>query len=143
MHTWKDKLGTLWAVRPLARQYMKWCGVTVADFAGRLKNPFLREVFSNLSSDAPGSPILALIVPLIWERFTASWCGSYDGWLPNGKTMDMSMSVSKTLTGLESFYMTGESVNPDGGLPPCASSGPRLVQFICHRDGKQFVTTEP
>ncbi len=354
LYTWKDKLGMLWAVRPFARQYMKWRGVTVADFAGRLKNPFLREIFSTLSCDAPDFPMLALIVPLAWqhkktggyplggslpfahaiekrfldlggsiqyssrvakvlvendravgvllddgsehradivisaadgrttifdmlegryidetiqgyyanlrlfppllyiglgiadplkdlpatvsgisfplerpvvidgkerdrlnmmpyhfdpqlapegkaviivminsdydrwkrlaedpqryreekeraielaidaleqripgirgkiemrdaatpltwERYTGNWRGSYEGWFPTGKNMNMSMK--KTLPGLEDFYMTGQWVNPGGGLPPCVSSGRHLIQLLCCKDGKRFVTT--
>ncbi len=356
LYTWKDKLGMFWDLRPVAYQYMKWRGVAVADFANRLKNPFLRETFSTFLSDASDFPMLALIVslawqhnktagyplggslpftraiekrfldlggsiqysarvakilvdndravgvrlddgseyqadivisaadgrttifdmlegryiddtikgyydnmrlfppllyislgiadplkelpatvsgisfpldrpvmidgkerdrlsimpyhfdpklapegktvlivminsdydrwkgladdpqryreekeaavdlvinaleqripgirdkvemrdvatPITWERYTGNWRGSYEGWLPTAKNMNMRMR--KTLPGLGNFYMTGQWVNPGGGLPPAVSSGRHLIQLLCHKDGKRFVATEP
>jgi phytoene dehydrogenase-like protein len=79
--------------------------------------------------------------PATWERHTGNWRGSYEGWLPTGKTLRMRMS--KTLPGLEDFYMIGQWTTPGGGLPPAVSSGRHLVQILCKKDGRQFVTTEP
>jgi phytoene dehydrogenase-like protein len=52
-------------------------------------------------------------------------------------------NVSKTLPGLDNFYMAGQWVNPGGGMPPAVMSGSHTIQFICKRDNKQFVTTKP
>jgi hypothetical protein len=41
--------------------------------------------------------------------------------------------MSKTLSGLESFYMAGQWVEPGGGV----------MQIICKRDRRTFVTTTP
>ena len=79
--------------------------------------------------------------PVTWERYTGNWRGSYEGWLPSGKNLMMQMS--KTLPGLENFYMIGQWTTPGGGLPPAVSSGRHLVQILCKKDGRQFVTTEP
>jgi len=79
--------------------------------------------------------------PVTWERYTGNWRGSYEGWLPTAKTLRMRMS--KTLPGLEDFYMIGQWTTPGGGLPPAVSSGRHLVQILCKKDGRQFVTTEP
>lgn len=78
--------------------------------------------------------------PLTWERFTGNWRGSYEGWMPTGKNMNMRMS--KTLPGLAGFYMTGQWVNPGGGLPPAVSSGRHVIQLICREDGRRFVASE-
>ena len=79
--------------------------------------------------------------PVTWERYTGNWRGSYEGWLPTAKTMRLQMS--KTLPGLDDFYMIGQWTTPGGGLPPAVSSGRHLIQILCHKDGRQFVTTEP
>jgi len=79
--------------------------------------------------------------PMTWERYTGNWRGSYEGWLPSGKNLMMQMS--KTLPGLENFYMIGQWTTPGGGLPPAVSSGRHLVQILCKKDGREFVTTEP
>jgi hypothetical protein len=37
--------------------------------------------------------------------------------------------------------IAGEWVEPGGGLPPAAMSGRNVIQIICKRDKKTFVTT--
>ncbi|MFC2083106.1 phytoene desaturase family protein [Candidatus Bipolaricaulota bacterium] len=79
--------------------------------------------------------------PITWERYTGNWRGAYEGWLPSGKNMMMQMS--KTLPGLDGFYMIGQWTTPGGGLPPAVSSGRHVVQIQCKKDKKKFVTTTP
>lgn len=79
--------------------------------------------------------------PMTWERYTGNWRGSYEGWLPTAKTFGMRMG--KTLPGLKDFYMVGQWVEPGGGLPPAAMSGRNVIQIICARDKRPFVTSTP
>jgi phytoene dehydrogenase-like protein len=79
--------------------------------------------------------------PLTWERITGNWRGSYEGWLP--KPEDFMKRMSKTLPGLDNFYMAGQWVEPGGGLPTAAMSGRNVTQIICKKDKKPFVTTMP
>ena len=79
--------------------------------------------------------------PVTWNRFTGNWRGSYEGWLPSGKNLMMSMK--RTLPGLEGFHMIGHWTTPGGGLPPAVSGGRHVIQLICKADRKKFVATEP
>ncbi len=79
--------------------------------------------------------------PMTWERYTGNWRGSYEGWLPTTKALMTRMS--KTLPGLDNFYMAGQWVEPGGGLPTAAMSGRNVIQIICKQDKKPFVTTMP
>jgi phytoene dehydrogenase-like protein len=83
--------------------------------------------------------------PMTWERYTGNWRGSFQGWLETTKTLRMRMSktMSKTLPGLEGFYMAGQWVEPGGSVPPTAMSGRHVTQIICKQDKRQFVTTTP
>jgi phytoene dehydrogenase-like protein len=83
--------------------------------------------------------------PLTTERYTGNWQGSMEGWLITTQTISMMMGkgMSKTLPGLESFYLIGQWVQPGGGLPPAAQSGRDAIQLICHRDRRPFVTATP
>jgi phytoene dehydrogenase-like protein len=83
--------------------------------------------------------------PMTYERYTGNWQGSMEGWLITTKTMRMTMGrgMDKTLPGLENFYMTGQWVEPGGGVPGVASSARNVLQMICKRDGKPFVTQTP
>jgi phytoene dehydrogenase-like protein len=79
--------------------------------------------------------------PVTWERYTGNWRGSYEGWLPN--TQSLMARMSKTLPGLDNFYMAGQWVEPGGGLPTAAMSGRNVTQIICKKDKKPFVTAMP
>jgi phytoene dehydrogenase-like protein len=82
--------------------------------------------------------------PLSYERFTGNWMGATCGWLLSKETIPMMiMGVSKTLPGLENFYMAGHWVEPGGTVTLAAASGRNVIQLICHRDGVQFEATTP
>lgn len=74
--------------------------------------------------------------PTTFERYTANWRGSYEGWLITPRTMTMNMP--KTLEGLDRLYLAGQWVQPGGGLPTGAITGRQTVKTICKRDGKEF-----
>jgi phytoene dehydrogenase-like protein len=75
--------------------------------------------------------------PVTFERYTGNWQGSFEGWRPTCKYLNLSMD--KTLPGLKNFYMVGHWVQPGGGLPPAAASGRDVVQILCKKDKKNFV----
>ena len=79
--------------------------------------------------------------PITFERYTGNWQGTFEGWLITPKTMMLNMK--KTLPGLDGFYMVGQWVSPGGGLPCGPMTGRAVVQLMCHKDGKKFVTTKP
>ena len=78
---------------------------------------------------------------MTWVRYTGNWRASHQGWLMTTKNLNMSMS--KTLTGLKSFYMAGQWVEPGGSLPYVAVSGRNVMQMICKKDKRPFVTSTP
>lgn len=79
--------------------------------------------------------------PMTWVRYTGNWKGSYEGWMITTKTLMMQMS--KTLPGLDNFYMAGQWVNPGGGMPTAVMSGQHTIQIICKKDKKKFVASTP
>ena len=79
--------------------------------------------------------------PVTFKHYTGNWQGSFEGWLITPKTMNMRMS--KTLPGLKNFYMSGQWVEPGGGIPGGAISGCHVVQLICKEDNKKFRKTVP
>jgi len=80
--------------------------------------------------------------PVTWERYTGNWQGSMEGWLITKKTFPP-FRMSRTLPGLKGFYMAGQWVEPGGGLPTAALSGRNVIQVICKRDHRRFVTQTP
>jgi hypothetical protein len=51
--------------------------------------------------------------------------------------------MSGTLPGLGSFYMAGQWVRFGGGVPGAVTSGRHLMQILCKKGKKRFVTTTP
>jgi phytoene dehydrogenase-like protein len=78
--------------------------------------------------------------PATFQRYTGNWRGSWMGWVSEPRTMGL--HVSKTLPGLDRFYMAG-TWTFNGSLPAAATSGRHVAQLICHHDGKPSVTTVP
>jgi len=79
--------------------------------------------------------------PLTFERYTGNWKASPLGWDCTTKTFFRRMR--KTLPGLGQFFMTGQWVEPGGGIPTVAVSGRNVIQLVCRRDKKAFKVRVP
>jgi len=77
--------------------------------------------------------------PITFHRYTGNWKGSYEGWLLTQESSGLQMS--KTLPGLDNFYMAGQWVEPGGGVPTSAISGRSAIQIICNRENIPFLTS--
>lgn len=53
----------------------------------------------------------------------------------------MLKGLSKTLPGLDSFYMVGQWAGATIGIPLVAAMGRSLIQNLCKRDGRRFVAS--
>jgi phytoene dehydrogenase-like protein len=98
----------------------------------------LEERFPGISSQIE---MWDVATPLTFERYTGNWKGSALGWDCTVDTFFMPMS--KTLPGLDNFFIAGQWVEPGGGVPGAAMSGRNVIQLICKRDKKPFVTRPP
>jgi phytoene dehydrogenase-like protein len=100
----------------------------------------LDQRFPGLARDVEAQDVAT---PMTWERITGNWRGAYEGWLPSRSTIGMSLrgGMPRTLPGLERFFMTGQWVVPGGGLPGVAPAARGLIQQLCKRDNRPFVTS--
>ena len=83
--------------------------------------------------------VVDVSTPVTVERYTGNWRGM-QAW-PGGGPMDMLSGVSKTLPGLENFHMVGQWALGTIGISTAAIAGRKLVENLCRRDGRRFVTT--
>jgi phytoene dehydrogenase-like protein len=106
------------------------------------KERIANEVIAGLEQKFPGITSQVemhdVATPITWERYTGNWRGAYEGWMFGAYG-----NISKTLPGLNNFYMAGQWVNAGGGMPTAAMSGFHTIQFICQKDGRKFITTKP
>ena len=143
------------SLAPKGKTVIKFIISTVFDYWDELykepqrykqeKERIAEQLISLLDKRFPGLAdqveMCDVATPMTWVRYTGNWKGSYEGWLIGSKSLGMRMS--KTLPGLENFYMVGQWVEPGGGLPPAAMSGRNVTQIICKQDKRPFVTTTP
>lgn len=78
--------------------------------------------------------------PMTYVHYTGNWQGSPDGWYIT--TDNMRRNPLRSLPGLSDFYMVGQWTAPFTGTVMAALSGRQIVQLLCKRDNKKFVTTE-
>ena len=119
------------------------------------KDRIVQNVIRVLDRRFPGLAehveMVDVATPLTFERYTANWQGASQGWAPTAQAMGWVQEsaqagrwpASRTLPGLSHFYMAGQWLEPFGGVPAAALSGRGLIEMLCVRDGKIFVTTRP
>jgi phytoene dehydrogenase-like protein len=110
------------------------------------KDQVARTVVELLDQRFPGISqqveMVDVSTPLTFERYTGNWQGSFEGWLITPQNAHTVMRpMSQTLPGLQNCYMTGQWVQPGGGLPTGVMTSRRLLQALCKQDGKKFQTT--
>jgi phytoene dehydrogenase-like protein len=79
---------------------------------------------------------LDVATPATYFRYTGVHRGSYQGWAPTPHAVGR--SLSKTIPGLRDFYMTGQWLEPAGGIPRAIISSRNLAQVLCREDSKRF-----
>lgn len=99
----------------------------------------LEQRFPGISSQVE---MVDVATPMTFERYTANWKGSFEGWLITPDNANTLMKpMSQKLPGLHNFYMCGQWVEPGGGLPTGVMSARRLLKSICMEDKKKFRTS--
>jgi len=78
--------------------------------------------------------------PATYVRYTGNWQGSPDGWYITPENMQK-QTVLHSLPGLANFHMVGQWTRPFAGTVTSALSGRQIIQLLCKRDKKKFVTT--
>ncbi|MBN2409656.1 MAG: NAD(P)/FAD-dependent oxidoreductase [Candidatus Aminicenantes bacterium] len=109
------------------------------------KEKIAETIISRLDKRYPGLAsqveMRDVATPLTFERFAGNWKAGMMGWELTAKTA--SRSIPKTLPGLRNFYMAGQWVETFSGIPGSAISGRNVIQLLCRRDRKTFVTSVP
>jgi phytoene dehydrogenase-like protein len=139
--------GTTMITVRLPTRYQYWIDLKKNDlrrYRNEKKN-VLRKIMAILDLRLPGLAKnverFDVATPATFMRYTHNWRASYEGWLPTPKILGR--RIQYTLPGLKDFYMAGHWVIPGGGLPSAALSGREVAQFICAKQGKEFVASEP
>jgi phytoene dehydrogenase-like protein len=83
--------------------------------------------------------VIDVPTPATYTRYTGNWKGSPDGWYLTPDNIN-SMEPLRTLPGLEGLQMAGQWTTTFTGTVIAAMSGRQLIQLMCRKDGKKFVS---
>ena len=84
--------------------------------------------------------VVDVATPLTDVRYTGVKDGAYEGFMPSKENMMKSLDMQ--LPKLKNFYMAGQWLFPGGGLPPSAQTGKWVVQLICKKEKRKFLSVK-
>ena len=82
--------------------------------------------------------MMDMATPATIMRYTNSWKGSTQGWLPSDNLVAPS-PVKYTLPKLKNFYYASHWSQPGGGLPIAVTAARNITKYICKQNNKKFV----
>ena len=81
--------------------------------------------------------------PTTFERYTGNWKGTFMTWQLTPEFQKRYGHVRMTIPGLNNLYVASMWTSPPGGIPGAAIAGQSVIQLLCARDKRRFVTTKP
>jgi len=107
-----------------------------------VKEQLADEIIKRLEVHYPGITsqieMTDVATPYTSWRYTLNDKGSPMGWLLTRSTL--TEMIPRTLPGLDNFYMAGHWVLPGGGVPGSIYTGRNVIQILCKREGKVFMS---
>ncbi len=98
----------------------------------------LEDVFPGVSTQVE---VVDVATPYTTWRYTLNDQGSPMGWMLSRDSL--MTQIPRTLPGLDNFFMAGQWVLPGGGVPGCVYTGRNVIQILCKREKREFVTSLP
>lgn len=109
------------------------------------KEEILQFTIDQLSIRYPGIrdkiEVTDVCTPMTFQRYANTWNGTYMTWITTPKNVKRIMRVKKTVPGLDNFWMSGMWTFPPGGLPTGLMMSRCVIQIICKKEKKEFVTS--
>jgi phytoene dehydrogenase-like protein len=100
-------------------------------------------VISQLEKRWPGFAAHVEVVdvptPATYYRYTGNWKGSPDGWYVTTANMRNQTPV-RSLPGLSNLYTIGQWTAPFTGTVLAALTGRQIVELLCRKEKKKFIT---
>ena len=102
---------------------------------GELSVSMFEKRFPELSGKVR---LLDVTTPLTYERYCNSYKGAWMSFMPT--TKGMGSSFKGRIKNLKNCWLTGQWLQPPGGLPVAATTGKFTVQYIAKQEGLPIVT---
>ena len=135
VEVWFDTDYDFWEKLSLNRNEYKKEKKRIADHA-------IRELEKRWPGFVSQVEVTDVPTPVTYHRYTGNWKGSPDGWYITPQNMG-TMEPLRTVPGLGGLYMAGQWTSPFTGTVIAALSGRQIIQLLCRKDRKKFVTAKP
>ena len=83
--------------------------------------------------------VIDVPTPATYVRYTGNWKGSPDGWYLTPDNIN-DMEPLRSLPGLEGLFMAGQWTSTFTGTVIAAMTGRQIIQLMCNKEGKKFVS---
>jgi phytoene dehydrogenase-like protein len=108
------------------------------------KQEIARAVIDRLDKRFPGLKgqveMVDVATPVTFENYTGNWKGLQAWMPPDGGFGTMMNGFTRSLPGLDNFYMAGQWAEAMIGISTAALSGRNLVRHLCKKYKRSFVT---
>jgi phytoene dehydrogenase-like protein len=101
----------------------------------KLADSLIEELGGFIPAVKNSLDVVEIATPLTWERYTASWHGSWMTSMGVGAKMVTYPCVLREGRGV---FFAGQRTQPPGGLPVALTSGRRAVQLLCRETDTVF-----
>jgi phytoene dehydrogenase-like protein len=78
--------------------------------------------------------------PVTYVNYTGNWKGSPDGWYLTMDNIGSMEEPMRNIPGLEGLYLAGQWTSPFSGTVFAALTGRQIIELLCRKDGKKFIT---
>ncbi|MBH1940945.1 NAD(P)/FAD-dependent oxidoreductase [Mobilitalea sibirica] len=129
------------AINQYHDDYDAWKALASDPNAYRLeKDRIGREVIGAIEDHYPDMKgkikLLDFATPITYERYCNAYRGAFMSFLPTIK--GKMMAHTGRIKGLDNLYLSGQWLQPPGGLPVAVMTGKDTIMRICKKEKKEF-----
>jgi phytoene dehydrogenase-like protein len=105
----------------------------------RIADYSVQQLEKRMPGFASQVEVIDVPTPATYYRYTGNWKGSPDGWYVTPGNM-REQEPLRSLPGLDGLQMVGQWTAPFTGTVIAALSGRQVIQLMCKKEGRKFVT---
>jgi len=105
----------------------------------RIADYTIRQLEKRWPGFSSKTEVIDVPTPTTYMRYTGNWKGSPDGWYLTPDNIN-EMEPLRTLPGIEGLHMVGQWTTTFSGTVIAALSGRQVIQLICKKEAKKFVS---
>ncbi|KAB3534880.1 NAD(P)/FAD-dependent oxidoreductase [Alkaliphilus pronyensis] len=131
------------AINQFQQDYDEWSRLTKNKEAYkqeklRIGNEVVEAIIKRFPEMEGKIKVLDVVTPITYERYCNAYRGSFMAFLPTieGKSLDHSGKIK----GINNIFLSGQWLQPPGGLPVAVVTGKDTIMRICKKEKQSFIS---